>query len=60
MMKREELANLMNLEDLLTHQLAAIRQHILYALADATPEDIKSVRRIELARGIEACGAPVT
>ena len=46
MTKREELANLMCLEDRRARQLAAIRERILYALVDATSEDVQSARRI--------------
>ena len=41
----KDLANLLQLERLRTHQLAAIRERIVYALVDATPEDVESARR---------------
>ena len=36
----------MCLEDLRTRQLEAIRARILYALVDATPEDVETALRI--------------
>ena len=45
MTKREELANLICLEDLRTRQLVAIRERILFALVGATTEDVESVGR---------------
>ena len=41
----KELAKLLQLENLRTRQLAAIRDRILYALVEATPEDVESAQQ---------------